>query len=103
MLNGMAVFISKDSLPAVRKVEAAPTGWRLYVWMQDGRSGMLDLSDWTGHPADKWEQEGFNHWRTDYGMACWGEDTHFSPDLCSEELIEMSYKEWLSSFPPVPA
>ena len=62
----MAIFISKDSLPAVRKVEAAPTGRQLYVWMDDGRSGMVDLSDWKGYLRGKWDEEGFDtgEWTT---------------------------------------
>ena len=82
------------ALPAVEDVEAAEEDWMLYVWMQDGRSGMLDLSDSCGYLADKWKTDGFNNWRMDSGMACWGEDRHICPDMCSEELVEMSYIRW---------
>lgn len=98
IVKSMALSVSKTPLPSVRKVEAAPTGRQIYVWMRDGRSGVVDMSDWTGHPCDKWDTEGFDHWKEDSGMACWGEDAHISPDLCSEELIEIPYKEWISSF-----
>jgi len=81
-------------LPAVREVEAAPKGRLLYLWMQDGRSGMLDLSDWNGYLRERWDTEGFNRWKEDYGFACWGEDGHISPDFCSDELIEMPYSTW---------
>ena len=94
----MAMIKVEGNLPSVLKVEAAPTGRRIYVWMRDGRSGEIDLSGWTGYPADRWDTEGFRHWREDSGMACWGEDTHFSPDMCSEELAEMPYEAWRSSF-----
>lgn len=83
-------------LPAVREVEPAEKGWLLYIWMQDGRSGMLDLSNWRGYPAAKWEEEGFKNWKMDAGMACWGEDYHICPDMCSEELVEMTYRQWHS-------
>ena len=84
-------------LPSVKVVEAAPTEKQLYVWLDDGRSGVVDMSEWTGHPCDKWDTEGFDHWRVDDGIPCWGEDSHISPDLCAEELIEMPYKEWRAS------
>ena len=58
----------------MKAVEAAPTGRQLYVWMKDGRSGVVDMSDWTGHPCDKWDTEGFNRWKVDAGMAS-GEKT----------------------------
>ena len=64
-------------MPSVEQVESAPDAWLLYVWMNDGRSGMLDLSDWTGHLADRWREEGFDNWKVDAGMACWGEDSPF--------------------------
>ena len=91
-------------LPSVTDVKAAPAGKHLYVWLDDGRSGMVDMSDWTGHPCDKWDSQGFDNWRVDDGIPCWGENSHISPDLCAEELIEMTYKEWLAiSSEPVPA
>lgn len=99
----MKWFRRKVDLPSVEQVESAPDAWLLYVWMNDGRSGMLDLSDWTGHLADRWREEGFDNWKVDAGMACWGEDRHFSPDLCSEELIEMPYASWLSMLSAVSA
>lgn len=55
---------------------------------------MLDLSDWEGPLKDRWDAEGFNHWKEDAGFACWGEDSHICPDFCSEELIEMPYSTW---------
>ena len=91
-------------LPSVTDVKAAPAGKHLYVWLDDGRSGMVDMSDWTGHPCDKWDSQGFDHWRVDDGIPCWGKNSHISPDLCAEELIEMTYKEWQAiSSEPVPA
>ena len=69
--------------------------------MDDGRSGVVDMSGWTGHPCDKWDTEGFNRWKVDAGMACWGEDSHISPVLCAEELVEMPYEQWRSAFEPV--
>ena len=83
-------------LPSVTAVEAAPTGRQLYVWFDDERSGVVDMSDWTGHPCDKWDTQGFNHWRVDDGIPCWGENSHISPDLCAEELVEMPYEKWLA-------
>ena len=84
-------------LPSVTGVEASPTGRQLYVWLDDGRSGMVDLSDWEGPLADRWDTEGFDHWKVDGATACWGEDRHISPDLCSDRLVEMSHEEWRSS------
>ena len=96
-------FIRREAvdLPNVSEVEAAPEGRQLYVWMDDGRSGVVDMSDWTGHPCDKWDTKGFDHWRVDAGMPCWGEDSHISSCLCSDELVEMPYEEWCSSFESV--
>ena len=96
-------FIRREAvdLPNVSAVEAAPTGRQLYVWMEDGRSGVVDMSDWTGHPCDKWDTEGFDNWKVDAGMACWGEDSHISSCLCSDELVEMPYEEWLASLEPI--
>ena len=95
------ITITRADLPSVSAVEAAPTGRQLYVWMKDGRSGVVDMSDWTGHPCDKWDAKGFNRWKVDAGMACWGEDSHISPVLCAEELVEMPYEQWHSAFEPV--
>ena len=62
---------------------------------------MVDMSDRTGHPADKLDAEGFHNWTEDAGMACWGKDSHIYPDLCSEDLIEISNEQWSSSFSSV--
>ena len=97
------ITITRADLPSVSAVEAAPAGRQLYVWMDDGRSGMVDLSDWKGYLRGKWDEEGFDRWRVDDGLACWGEDGHISPDFCSEEMVEMSYEEWRSSREPVSA
>ena len=93
-------FIREElaDIPSVIEVEAAPTGRQLYVWLDDGRSGVVDMSEWTGHPCDKWDTEGFDRWRVDAGMPCWGEDSHISPDLCVEELLETPYDDWADSF-----
>lgn len=84
-------------LPSVTAVEAYPPRRQLYVRLSDGRSGMLDLSDWEGYLPDRWDAEGFDRWKVDGATACWGEDRHISPLFCSEELIEMTHEEWLSS------
>ena len=99
--GSMKTTITRVKLPSVKAVEAAPTGRQLYVWMKDGRSGVVDMSDWTGHPCDKWDTEGFSRWKVDAGMACWGEDSHISPVLCADELVEMPYEEWRSAFEPL--
>ena len=98
-------FIRREpiDMPNVIKAEAAPEGRQLYVWLDNGRSGVVDMSDWTGPPCDRWDAEGFNHWRVDAGMPCWGKDSHFSSILCDEELVEIPYRQWLSRFVPVPA
>ena len=101
MLENMkikATILKAVHLPSVTDVEASPTGRQLYVRLDDGRSGMVDLSDWEGPLADRWDREGFNHWKVDGATACWGEDRHISPDLCSDRLVEMPYEEWLASF-----
>ena len=104
MATNTTITITKAAhLPSVTALEAAPTGKKLYVWLDDGRSGMVDMSEWTGHPCDKWDTAGFNHWRVDAGMPCWGKDSHISSVLCAEELVEMPYQQWISSFVPVPA
>lgn len=102
METATTITIAKpqDPMPSVSKVEASK-GRQLYVRLTDGRSGMLDLSDWEGPLADRWETEGFDHWREDAGFACWGEDRHICPDFCSDELVEMTYEEWLASFDSV--
>lgn len=84
-------------MPSVVDVEASPTGRQLYVRLSDGRAGMLDLSDWKGYLPDRWDTEGFNHWKVDGATACWGEDRHISPLFCSDSLVEMTHEEWLSS------
>ena len=101
MKTTATITVTRADLPSVSAVEAAPAGRQLYVWMDDGRSGMIDMSGWTGHPCDKWDTEGFDHWKVDACTACWGEDSHISPDLCSEELVEMPYEEWRSAFESV--
>ena len=93
----MKTTITRAHLPSVIYVEAAPRGRQLYVRLDDGRSGMVDLSDWEGPLADRWDEEGFDHWKVDGATACWGEDRHISPDLCADRLVEMSHEEWRSS------
>ena len=87
--------------PTVEAIEVAPVGYQLYVWMGDGRSGVVDMSEWTGHPCDKWDEEGFDRWRMDAGMPCWGEGSHFSEDLFSRELEDYPYEEWSAAFSDV--
>lgn len=98
--ESMTKFITAApiDMPNVRKLEVAPEGRELYVWLDDGRSGSVDMSEWTAYPADKWDAEGFDHWRVDAGMPCWGQDAHISSVLCSEELVEIPYRQWHSSF-----
>lgn len=58
---------------------------------------MVDLSGWKGYLRGKWDEEGFGRWRVDDGLACWCEDGHICPDFRSEEIVEISYEEWLSA------
>ena len=46
----------RAKLPVVHDVEAELRGRLLYFWMQDGRSGMLDLSNSIGHLPKKWDE-----------------------------------------------
>ena len=84
-------------MPSVTAVEAFSACRQLYVRLSDGRSGMLDLSGWEGYLPDRWDGEGFDHWKVDGATACWGEDSHISPFFCSDNLTEMTREEWLAS------
>ena len=100
--KSMKTTIRRTRLPNVTAVEASPTGRHLYVRLDDGRAGCVDMSEWTGPPCDRWDTEGFDNWRVEAGGPCWGEDAHISADLCAEELVEIPYQQWLESSRSVP-